>query len=269
MSLTQQDLEWSAKQGERMERLLAAEQAGQLDEALAAEAQEASGYGMVEDNPLVGALQAAMPQSLAQRMTGTELGYQVLGSNEPNTPFTDWLVAPAAAPPPPVNCWEAILFSAVEHGLTTKAALAQAGDIEEAGRSSEKLAINVLNYAGAAPLQLDGDGRPTNVAADDVLFFMGLTHVALARDAQGGVAQLWGDAQRETTITDILERLRGTMSAQQLRVAAGTERNGVTGDRVSGEAMAGMYDREDAGALREYLIAQGFAEVRVARPQWP
>ncbi len=275
-----------------MERLLQAEADGALFDAAADE--EVHGYGMVADNPLVGDLQAALaaeaapaveaaeaaeaveaapeeeepaPMTLAQRMAALEMSYGIVEGNEDNSPFTDWLVSDNAAPAA-VNCWEAILYAAVEQGLVTKAALAEVAQNSPNDRSSTRLATNVLNYSGSEAVSFDEDDVPTNVNAGDVIFIMGLSHVVLARDAQGGVTQLWGARQRETTIADVLQELRGAADVAQLRAAAYDAANYVR--TISGDTLDRMYGYEDdAAGLLAFLIDKGFVEVRVAHPQWP
>ena len=271
--MPEDSLDFATLQGAIMSRLLLDELtdgSGEKDDEKESglTGSELTGFREVR-NSLIEKLQAEMQgashEEIIARIKLMDVPYGKVIANEDSSPFTDWLTGNREKPPM-VNCWEAILLAAVKSGLTTRTKLAAL--LADETPSSEDLAMQALNYSSAAPLTTQ-DGVPTNVQTGDVLFFMGLAHVGVATDNRGGVAQVWGARKRQTTITEILTELKGTMSAADLRGAGMDENSGIPGTQLSPEVLEQTYTLDSPQAVLQHLVQNGFAEVRVAKPRWP
>lgn len=120
------------------------------------------------------------------------------------TQFYNWLLRGEV--PSRLNCWESILYAATVAGILTKDALKKADDEFQATRGysdSESLAKQFFDFKNATLLELDADGRPTNLHPGDVVFFMGTSHVALSIDDRGAVVSVWGVGSRLTTVQEL------------------------------------------------------------------
>lgn len=192
MSLPQEALDWSAKQGAIMTRLLQIE-----EQDIAANAKQI--------DALIGQLLASTAQwdSGPVDFINWVLNAKFYDGQTNTVGFAD-----AGRVPQRMTCWEAILYAATQAGLTTRAALGKRQDAIGDQDGSEQLAKEVLGYANARELRL-ADGVPMNIQKGDILFIFGTSHVVVARDALGGVAQLWSwtGSAREATLEEILQEM--------------------------------------------------------------